>query len=784
MSTARCPACSPCLDTLATSTSLSRGDLATFHARALAALGPREAYVLLLDTDLQQLVNTRRPFGTALPKTSDRATAEIVLKTHSFQFSNSFVGAVSGQRVVNVLRPVIENGKVRYILIVTVGTHRFGPILKAGIGRKEYAILLLDGNDEVIAKVLPEGQSPAELSAMDHAKAQQGLSIRSIAGEPWIEATQKSQLTGWRTVVRVPRATLDGPLWRSLYLLGLAALITIAAAVAVIAFATRVVSTSMSAIQDATRRLAANQPLPATAPAVIEAAEIMGELRYASDLVKARTDRLRESEARYGAAMRIGKMGSWEVDFAKRTRTWSPEAVTLFDLRRPLGIVGGPDDELVAAMHPDDRHLLASYHEHLLTHDELDAEYRIVLRDGTVRYVAGRAFVISRQPNGAPHVLINVAADVTERANAEQHLSEFTNILANSRARFEALVEAAAQVVWSASPSGMIVEDSPSWRAYTGQSQEEFLGAGWLDALHPEDRDRTRKAWRKAVEEQQTYQIDYRLQHFAGGYRWTRARGVPIRTVDGTVAEWVGMNEDIDEQVQRTEQLSIVNRELAHRTKNLLAIIQSIARRTFTDEQGASKFVGSFLDRLHGLALSHDLLVHGNWSGVSLEDLVREHLRPFVGANDNAANIEGPELKITPAAAQNLGLAFHELATNAAKYGALKDGADEDGAGKLHIHWSFSHNEKGEMLDFHWSEDVATKGSPDGNGDGDGGFGTQILNRIVAVSLNGTADYRVTDKGVDWHLIAPIDRLSHPLETDANLVEERREIASSDTHPG
>jgi PAS domain S-box-containing protein len=444
--------------------------------------------------------------------------------------------------------------------------------------------------------------------------------------------------------------------------------------------------------------------------------------------------------------MRLGKMGSWETDFAQGTRTWSAEAVALFDLPSVQGIVGGDQDELVGAMHPEDKHLVGSYHQHLLTHDEVDAEYRIVLRDGTVRHVAGRGLVISRQSDGRPHILINVVTDVTERAKVEEHLSEYTKSLAASKARFEALVEATAQIVWSATALGEIAEDSPSWRAFTGQSEHEFLGLGWLAAIHPDDREHTLQAWQQAVETRRLYQIDYRLRHVTDGYRWTRARGVPLLTQADTVVEWVGMNEDIDERVKRNDQLATISKELSHRTKNLLAVVQSVARRTFRNEVLLSSKVNTFLNRVQSLAVSHDLLVHGNWSGVLLEDLVREHLKPFMDVS--TLDIEGPPIHIAPSAAQNLGLALHELATNAAKYGALKARA-----GKLQIRWNLNRNAREDMFEFRWSEQT-TLADPL---KGEDGFGSQLLDRIVGASLSGKTDFRLTPHGVEWRLVAPLD---------------------------
>ncbi|MEZ5817121.1 MAG: PAS domain-containing protein [Hyphomicrobiaceae bacterium] len=742
------------LDTLATSSSLLRGDLATFHARASAALGPRQAYVLVVDTDMQQLLNTRRPYGTPLPKTSNEEVARRVLKTREMKISDAFVGTVSGQHVINLLSPVIDRGEVRYILILTVNTSRFTPILRAGKSREDYAILLLDGKNQTMASAMPSDAQGLSQRTPERLVTKQGpISTRVIANEVWLQAVSRSHLTGWTTVVRVPRTTLDGPLWRSLYLMALAILATVAAAFAVIVFVTRRVSASIGAIREATGRLATSRPTLDWTPGIVEAVEIMQGLREAGDLVEARTSHLRESEARYRAAMLLGKMGSWETDFARKVRKWSPEAVALFDLSGPAGIVGGDRDELIAAMHPDDRHLLAKYHAHILAHDDLDADYRIVLRDGSIRHVAGRGLVLSRQPDGAPHVLINVVADVTERAEVEAHLSEFANNLAHAKARFEALVQATAQIVWSATPSGMVVEDSPSWRAFTGQSPEAFTGYGWLDAVHVADRDRTRAVWQQAVKEQRHYQVDYRLQHVDGGFRWTRARGVPLTTANGGVTEWVGMNEDIHERVKRAEQLDIITRELSHRTKNLLAVIQSIARRTFAQAQQASPQVRMFLERLQGLAVSHDLLVHGNWAGVSLRVLVREHLKPFTSNSDRSVDIEGPDITVTPAAAQNLGLALHELATNAAKYGALKATG-----GKLRIFWTVRGGESGGMLDFSWIENGSLVPMATGNK----GFGSQLLDKVVGASLGGLVDYRILETGVAWHLRVPVSSLSEP----------------------
>jgi PAS domain S-box-containing protein len=126
-----------------------------------------------------------------------------------------------------------------------------------------------------------------------------------------------------------------------------------------------------------------------------------------------------------------------------------------------------------------------------------------------------------------------------------------------SEARFRALIEASAEIVWTADVDGSIHDDSPSWRAHTGQTYEEWSGTGWLNALHPEDRERSAELWRRAAREGTIYEAEYRLHHApTGEYRWSRARGAPLFHPDGSIRGWVGMNTDIHEHKQAAQALA------------------------------------------------------------------------------------------------------------------------------------------------------------------------------------------------------------------------------------
>jgi PAS domain S-box-containing protein len=154
-----------------------------------------------------------------------------------------------------------------------------------------------------------------------------------------------------------------------------------------------------------------------------------------------------------------------------------------------------------------------------------------------------------------------------------RHVQHTEAALHTSAAQFRALVEVSAQIVWSTDVDGAVVDDSPSWRAFTGQTYEEWQGWGWLDALHPEDRARTAALWRQAVADQTPVSTEYRLRHVSGAWHWTAVRAVPLLTPDGAVHGWVGMNTDITVQKQAEEALRESEAYFREMTQNLPLVV-------------------------------------------------------------------------------------------------------------------------------------------------------------------------------------------------------------------
>ena len=139
-----------------------------------------------------------------------------------------------------------------------------------------------------------------------------------------------------------------------------------------------------------------------------------------------------------------------------------------------------------------------------------------------------------------------------------QDISELLRSQASAResqTRYQALMEASAQIVWTADASGAVVEDSPSWRDFTGQTYEQWKGFGWLDAFHPEDRERVSELWQRAVVERSPMETEYRLRYRSGEWHWMEMRAVPVLNSDASVREWLGIDIDISERKRAEEQL-------------------------------------------------------------------------------------------------------------------------------------------------------------------------------------------------------------------------------------
>jgi PAS domain S-box-containing protein len=352
--------------------------------------------------------------------------------------------------------------------------------------------------------------------------------------------------------------------------------------------------------------------------------------------------------------------------------------------------------------------------------------------------VEARTWITYWHPHRGPRgdiLGVNVAAEeITERKRAEAAL------LASER-QFHTLADAIPQLVWMADADGRIFWINSQWYEYTGVPVEAGSVHDWQALLSAGSQPEVRSHWAQSLRNGVPLELELSLLGKDGRYRPFLTRVIPLRDATSTVYRWIGTHIDISEQKRREEHIRFIVEELSHRTKNLLAVVMAVANQTAKYAGDVTQYQTRFLERLRALAHCHDLLVKDSWRGASLHDLVSSQMRPFDEANSGRIDVQGPAIILKPDAVQHLGLALHELATNASKHGAL---STPDGG--VVIRWHAE--EADDRIRFSWSE----KGGPAVTPPQRQGFGRVVIEQIVPRALNGSGSLDFSPTGVNWTL--------------------------------
>jgi PAS domain S-box-containing protein len=282
-------------------------------------------------------------------------------------------------------------------------------------------------------------------------------------------------------------------------------------------------------------------------------------------------------------------------------------------------------------------------------------------------------------------------------------------------------------------------------RGHVGGDDDEYRSA-----LHPDDR-HLMQQFHELADRQDSFTSEYRTVHPDGTTLWLRGRGQVIdRAPDGKAVRLVSIVTDVTEHKAAEDHIQFLMHEISHRSKNLLMVVQSIARRTARTAGTLEEFENRFERRLQGLAASHDVLVSKNWQGAPLAELVRRQLAPFE-VQSSRFELAGPDIVLTAEAAQAIGLAIHELATNAIKYGALSQPS-----GKVRVSWMFDGNTGASPpLLLNWIEQGGPPVSPPSRR----GFGHVVIGQMVERSLNGKVAMEFAVQGLNWSVSIPATNL-------------------------
>lgn len=250
--------------------------------------------------------------------------------------------------------------------------------------------------------------------------------------------------------------------------------------------------------------------------------------------------------------------------------------------------------------------------------------------------------------------------------------------LAESETKFRVLADSMPQMVWSTQPDGFHDYYNARWYEFTGVPAGSTDGEGWNDMFHPDDQTRAWEAWRHSLETGDPYEIEYRLRRADGVYRWTLGRATPIRNDAGEITRWFGTCTDIEELKRSEAGKDLLSQELSHRIKNIFAVVSSLIALSAREHPEAKAFAASVRDRINALARAHEFVrPHSEVSQpligkTTLHTFLTALFKPYVDATGQSrVVIQGDDATFDDQAATSVALLFHELATNAAKYGAL-----------------------------------------------------------------------------------------------------------------
>ena len=338
----------------------------------------------------------------------------------------------------------------------------------------------------------------------------------------------------------------------------------------------------------------------------------------------------------------------------------------------------------------------------------------------------------------------------------------FERAIAHS-AHLSALVASSGDAIISVGLDGIIKTWNAGAEALFGYSAKEIIGQPKTLLVPEEEREAFQKHRSEVISGRSIRAESVRLRR-DGAPLDVSLNLAPIYGPGGEIIAISSIIHDISARKAAERQLQFLMRELSHRSKNQLAIIQAIAGQTAQSAESVDEFMSRFRTRLHGLAASHDLLVSRNWIGVALAELVHRQIETFADTSRENVEVAGPALHLTASATEAIGLALHELATNSAKYGALSVPN-----GRLKVSWSLEPPVgQPAYVVLEWSEMEGPPVQPPSKK----GFGSLIIERMVGAAVNGKVRLEFTPTGFYWRLEFP---RKHLVELDCVDEQNKRD---------
>ncbi len=714
------------LRTLSISQSLARDDFEAFHQQSKAALGKPDAAILLVEPDGRQLLNTAVPWGSALVPYSAPEALKYAVETKQPYVTDLFWGRVRNAYVINILLPILDADRPPRVLAYSITPEHVRQMLDGQDIGGEWTTGVSDRRGQLIArsreheryvgKVL--GPELIETGARDRAPHL----IKGIDGRSIIRAVVHTRVSDWMVAASVTEAYLDKIVADGTRDLMFGTVIIMGIATLLVFLYGRQLADALNSIASASSGVARDT--------------IIREATEAAHTLAGANESLRRSEQRFRGIYQNAATGIAITAPNGRYQSCNPAYAQM------LGYSEAQlrDRSFEDLIHPDDRDTNLQFTQDLLEgrRNAFEIENRYLAADGRTLWVHKHVSMM-RDSDGQPLHVIVLVTDRTERLKQERELA-----IAVERSKIAQQSARAAPYEYVPRTRQVLFDASIFTLAGFTQAEATALGDGRRALIHPDDATAASEAMDRGVAERMGYEVVYRMRHKDGRYVWVQDRASILRGQKPEDDRVIGMMLDISEQKAREEHINLLLREVNHRSKNMLGLVQAIARQTATADR--RDFLARFSERIQALAANQDLLVRNDWQGVDIQDLISAQLAHFASSFGARISTGGPHLRLSPASAQVLGMVLHELATNASKYGALS--GDK---GRIDVRWRTSDG----RFFITWRERDGPQVTPPAQE----GFGSTVIRNMSGMSLDADVTLEYAASGLCWTLSCPLAKL-------------------------
>lgn len=453
---------------------------------------------------------------------------------------------------------------------------------------------------------------------------------------------------------------------------------------------------------------------------------------------KARAERdLRETDARFRLIAESLPALVWILN---------PKTELLYTNERWVTYSGLPPEEALGhswtrAIHPDD---MARMNEELVPvvtqHTPYTTEARYRSYEGQYRWHLIQGAPI-HSATGEFKGWVGTSVDIHDLKVTEEALRK-------SEEQLRIALEAARMGDWSWDIATDVFALSDRAAEIFGLPRGSITKAELARQIHPNDLPRMIESKMSAIRNQQQFSTELRVRRLNDNVQvWVAAQGQVNYDQDGTSSGMTGVVQDITDRKQAEHRQQLLIRELHHRVKNTLATVQAIVGSTARTASSIDEFYQGFVGRIVSLARTHNLLTEDLWQKAALEDLVQTELGPYEDEARNRIIVEGPHVELPSEAAVPIGMAIHELTTNAAKHGALSTFG-----GQVEVRWQVEPGEERPILHFAWIE----HGGPRVSTPTRQGFGSRLLQRVLATQLQADVSMKFPEEGLRFTMTLPI----------------------------